>query len=246
MGDRVRNGGNRALSDRDPARFIRNETRLLPVPFIPEIRIHQADEVTALWHSTERELDQAGLQPPFWAFAWAGGRGLCRYILDHTETVAGKRVLDFASGSGLVAIAAALAGARAVEAVDIDPFAAIAIRLNAEANGVVVRDKDGDRIGSPIDAEILLAGDIFYDRGFAERVLPWLREIAASCRVLVGDPGRHYRPVQGMLEIARYDVPVEAALEDGSFKSVSILEILPVPANAFSADFRPCDSASVR
>ncbi len=249
MGDRLRNGGDRALNGRmlsgvDRERFIRAETRLAPVPFVPEISIHQADEATSLWEKTEAELATIGLPPPFWAFAWAGGRGLARYVLDHPEIVAGKRVVDFASGSGLVAIAAARAGAASVEAVDIDSFAAVAIGLNASANGVTIVTGGGDRIGSPADTDIVLAGDIFYDRAFSERVLPWLTSLARHARVIVGDPGRTYRPAEGFKELARYEVPAETALEDSLVKQVSILEILPCRADAGTSAAASCDSAS--
>jgi len=211
------------------------------VPFVPEIRLHQAEEATSLWHMTEDDLGRAGLPPPFWAFAWAGGRGLARHVLDHPELVAGKRVLDFASGSGLVAIAAALAGAGQVQAVDVDPFAFAAISLNAAANDVAVEAFEADWIGRPVAADVVLAGDIFYDRAFSARVLPWLRVVAGEALVLVGDPARAYRPADGVAELIRYDVPVERALEEGTIKSVTILELLrdgdamPAPA---------CDRAS--
>lgn len=153
----------------DPAAFIRAHTRLLPVPHVPEIRVHVADEATALWEKTEEELQQIGLPPPFWAFAWAGGQGLARYVLDHPDSVSGRRVLDFASGSGLVAIAAAKAGAGAVLAADIDPWTETAIRLNAALNGVDIAFTGLDLVGKPVEADVLLAGDVFYDRAFARR-----------------------------------------------------------------------------
>lgn len=211
----------------DPESFIRANTSLMAAPHVPEIRLHLASEAHELWLKTEEELEEIGLPPPFWAFAWAGGRGLARFILDHPDVVAGRRVLDFASGSGLVAIAASLAGAVQVEAVDIDPFATAAIALNAEANGVAVAPHQADAIGSAIAAQIVLAGDIFYDRGFSARVLPWLRALAANRRVLVGDPARTYRPREGVRVIASLVVPVEQALEEGTTKEVSILEIAP-------------------
>lgn len=227
MGDRLRDGRHRALIDDDRLAFVLAQTRLAPVPLVPEIRLHQADEATDLWKLTEAELGDSGLPPPFWAFAWAGGRGLARHVLDHPELARGRRIVDFASGSGLVAIAAALAGAADVVAVDIDPFAVAAIRLNAAASGVSVAPRLADIIGERPDADLLLAGDIFYDRRFAARVLPWLRELAGGgMTVLVGDPGRAYRPTAGVLRLGDYDVPVEAALEDAAVKRVEILEIL--------------------
>lgn len=211
----------------DPARFITEQTRLSPVAFVPEIRLHQADEATALWHLTEATLGAADLPPPFWAFAWAGGQGLARYVLDHPEIVRGKRVLDFASGSGLVAIAAAMAGAAHVEAVDIDPFAVAAISLNAAANGVVVAACRADRIGEDLaGVDVLLAGDVFYDRGFAAALLPWLQQVAArGATVIAGDPDRVYAPVAHRRDLARYDVPVHPALEDAIVKNVRVLQV---------------------
>jgi predicted nicotinamide N-methyase len=211
----------------DPARFITEQTRLSPVAFVPEIRLHQADEATALWHLTEATLDKADLPPPFWAFAWAGGQGLARYILDHPDTVRGKRVLDFASGSGLVAIAAALAGAASVEAVDIDPFAVGAIALNAAANDVTVSAHGANRIGTDLAGiDVLLAGDVFYDRAFAAALLPWLRELArGGVTVLAGDPHRAYAPTEGRRDLAAFEVPVHPALEDAAVKRVTVLRL---------------------
>ena len=159
----------------DPAAFIRANTRLLATPYAPEIVLHVADEVTPLWVRTEEELGAMGLPPPFWAFAWAGGQALARYLLDHPAEVAGRTVLDFASGSGLVAIAAAKAGAARVLAADIDAFAIAAIGLNAAANGVAIETIGDDVLGRhDIEVETVLAGDIFYDRGIAGRCLAWL------------------------------------------------------------------------
>jgi len=209
----------------DPARFIVDQTRLAPVAFVPEIQLYQADEATALWHLTEAALDRADMPPPFWAFAWAGGQGLARYVLDHPDVVKGRRVLDFASGSGLVAIAAAKAGAAHVEAIDIDPFAVAAISLNAAANGADISVRQADIIGSAGgDFDVLLAGDVFYDPGFAARLLPWLAALATrGVTVIAGDPDRTYRPLARVHDLARYDVPVHPALEDAAVKRVRIL-----------------------
>src|SRR4051812_14750995 len=175
----------------DPLAFIRANTRLLQVPHAPEIRLHLADEVTPLWQKTEEELSAIGLPPPFWAFAWAGGQALARYLLDHPQRAMGRRVLDFASGSGLVAIAACKAGAASALACDIDPFALAAIALNADVNSVRVEATGEDQLGRySCEADLVLAGDIFYDRDLAPRVMAWLegwRERGAD--VLVGDPG---------------------------------------------------------
>ncbi|WP_018183028.1 class I SAM-dependent methyltransferase [Kaistia granuli] len=210
----------------DPSRFITDQTRLAPVAFVPEIELYQADEATALWHLTEATLDKVDLPPPFWAFAWAGGQGLARHILDHPELVRGKQVLDFASGSGLVGIAAARAGAAHVEAVDIDPFAVAAISLNAAANGAAIRVRQADLVGADaMDFDVLLAGDVFYDRAFAARLLPWFDRLSrAGVSILAGDPDRTYRPAGAATrELATYAVPVHPTLEDASVKQVRVL-----------------------
>lgn len=211
----------------DPARFITEQTRLAPVAFVPEIELYQADEATALWHLTEATLDQADLPPPFWAFAWAGGQGLARHILDHPELVRGKRVLDFASGSGLVGIAAVMAGASHVEAVDIDAFAVASIRLNAAVNGVAVSVRQIDQIGEDLaHIDVLLAGDVFYDRDLATRLLPWLVRLArAGVTVIAGDPDRAYAPATGWRDLAVYEVPVHPTLEDAVVKRVRVLQL---------------------
>ncbi|OQP86976.1 nicotinamide N-methyase [Rhizobium rhizosphaerae] len=207
----------------DPEHFIRANTGIACPPHVPEIRLHLADEAHELWLKTEEELEAIGLPPPFWAFAWAGGQGLARHLLDHPALVAGRRVVDFASGSGLVAIAAAMAGAKSVTAADIDPWTETAIRLNAGLNGVAVDFTGRDLIGQPLDAEVLLAGDVFYDKGFADRLLPWLEQLAGSgILVLVGDPGRAYCPRDRLVERATYQVPVTRALEDSEVKRTTV------------------------
>jgi len=206
----------------DPASaeaFIRANTALLTPPHLPEIRLHLADDAHALWHRTEEELAEIGLPPPFWAFAWAGGQGLARYILDHPDAVAGKHVLDFASGSGLVAIAAALAGASNVTASDIDPFAEVAMALNADENGARITCLAEDLTGKAGGWDVVLAGDVFYDRGFAARLLPWFEALAArGARILIGDPGRSYLPRERLTALAEYRVAVSRALEDADVK----------------------------
>lgn len=205
----------------EATRFIRDHTRLRPVPHAPEIALHVADEATALWQQTEDELAEIGLPPPFWAFAWAGGQALARYLLDDPRIVAGRRVLDFASGSGLVAIAAARAGASAVTASDLDPFAVAAIPLNAAANGVADRitATRADLIGTVPDADLVLAADIFYERDLAGAVGDWLEGLhAAGTTVLIGDPGRAYLPRDRLERLASYDVPVTRTLEDAEIK----------------------------
>lgn len=203
--------------------FIARETLLTPVPLIPEIRLHLAVETIPLWQKTEDELAVLGLPPPFWAFAWAGGQGLARFILDHPHLVAGKSVTDIASGSGLVAIAAMKAGAARVIANDIDPFAGSAIALNANVNGVAVDVVTEDIIGEDMSADAVLVGDLFYERDIAARLLPWLQQLQAEGRlVLIGDPGRSYFPVGAAVEIARYEVPVSRELEDSEIKRCTV------------------------
>jgi predicted nicotinamide N-methyase len=204
--------------------FILANTRLIAPPLTPEIRLGLADEAVPIWQKTEDELGAMGLPPPFWAFAWAGGQALARYILDHPDTVSGKRVFDFASGSGLVAIAAMKAGALTAHAADIDGFALQAMQLNAELNGVRLEPVEENVLGRfDIEADVILAGDIFYDREIAAAVLAWLkgwRERGAA--VLVGDPGRTYLPKDELKLLASYQVPVSRELEDLEIKKSSV------------------------
>ena len=207
----------------DPAGFIRSHTRLQPVPHTPSLRLHLADEATPLWLKTEEELGEIGLPPPFWAFAWAGGQALARYVLDHPDLCAGRRVLDFASGSGLVGIAAARAGALAVTAVDIDAFAVHAIAVNADANGVVVEPRRGDLVGADEGWEVVLAGDVCYERDMAHAVCGWLADLAArGATVLIGDPGRAYLPRKKLAAVAVYEVPTTRELEDLEIKRTTV------------------------
>ena len=210
----------------DRAAFIRAETRLLPVPHTPEIRLHVAEEATSLWQKTEDELGEMGLPPPFWAFAWAGGQALARYVLDHPETVRGQRVLDVASGSGLVAIAAAMAGAASVEAADIDAFAAEAIAVNSAANGVRVTPRLGDLVGTDEGWDAVLTGDIFYERDISDRMWPWLESLdSRGATVLIGDPGRSYLPKGKVEQIAQYRVEVTRDLEDADIKLSRVWQV---------------------
>ena len=203
--------------------FIRENTRVLAPSHVPELQLYLADDAVSLWELTEEQLGEMGLPPPFWAFAWAGGQALARYVLDHSETVRGRNVLDVASGSGLVAIAAMKAGAAAALAVDIDAFAAHAAILNAALNNVRVETSDADPVGKPTDAEIILVGDLFYDRDLAPRVLDWLIAMQAQGKtVLIGDPGRTYLPRDKLEQIAAYDIPVTRALEDAEVKRAAV------------------------
>lgn len=206
--------------------FIRENTRLRPVPHVPEISLYVADEAVPLWQKTEEELGQMGLPPPFWAFAWAGGQALARYIIDHPETVRGKTVLDLASGSGLVAIAAMKAGASHVIANDIDSFAMSAVALNMAANGVSLEMETTDRLApkkalDPFGA--VLAGDIFYERDTATGAFSFLQRMKAQgALILVGDPGRAYLPKDEMTMLAEYEVPVVRDLEDAEIKRTKV------------------------
>ncbi|WP_244600030.1 class I SAM-dependent methyltransferase [Blastochloris tepida] len=208
----------------DPTAFVRANSRLMPVALVPEIRLHLADAVVPLWQATEAELDRMMLPPPFWAFAWAGGQALARYVLDHPDSVAGRRVLDLASGSGLVAIAAAKAGAT-VTAAEIDGFAAAAIALNAAANGVGIAVETADLLDAPEVAafEVVLVGDAFYERDLAARALAFLdRQAASGARVLIGDPGRCYLPQARLARLAHYEVPVTRDIEDREIKPTAV------------------------
>jgi predicted nicotinamide N-methyase len=203
----------------DRRAFILENTRLLHPPLVPALRLQLADEAVDLWMKTEEELSEMGLPPPFWAFAWAGGQALARYIEEHPEIVAGRRVLDFASGSGLVAIAAALAGAGSVEASEIDGFALAAIALNAETNGVAIRVLEGDIVGSDDGWDVVFAGDVSYERGMAEAVTAWLETLARrGAQVWIGDPGRAYLARDKLECVTEYSVPVTRALEDAEIK----------------------------
>lgn len=209
------------MIDRDA--FIRAETRLLAVPHAPEITLHLADEAVDLWKRTEEELAEMGLPPPFWAFAWAGGQALARYLLDHPEIVRGQRVLDFASGSGLVGIAAMKAGAAFVDATDIDDFAIAAIALNSAHNGVPFTGALRDVIDHDEGWDVICAGDVCYERDMAERVTDWLKACAArGAIVLIGDPGRSYLPRAQLRALADYQVPVTRTLEDSDVKHTRV------------------------
>ena len=198
-------------------------------PLVPEIRLHLATEITPIWQATEESLARSALPPPFWAFAWAGGQALARYLLDHPKQVAGRFVVDFGAGSGLVAIAAAKAGAEFVLAAEVDHFAAAAIAANSALNGVAVTVTTADLIdGADPHWGIITAGDVCYEQPMAGRVTAWLRALARSgSLVLLGDPGRAYRPAEGLRERARYLVPTSLELEDRETREVVVWEVLP-------------------
>jgi predicted nicotinamide N-methyase len=211
----------------DKSSFVRANTALESPPLVPELKLHLASEVTALWQATEEWLTATGLPPPYWAFAWAGGQALARHILDHAELVRGKRVLDIGAGSGLVAFAAARAGARRTTAAETDPFAIEAIALNATANGLAVEALFADVIGGPCRWDALLAGDMCYERPLADRLVPWLRRCAGEgALVLVGDPGRAYLPGSGLEKVARYLVPTALDLEDRTSRETIVWRLL--------------------
>ena len=205
--------------------LILDNTRLQAPPHTPELSLYLAEEITPIWRMTEEALQEIGLPPPFWAFAWAGGQALARYVLDNPEVVAGKPVIDFASGSGIVAIAAAQAGAARVLAADIDPFCGVAIGLNAAANGVACAFTDVDLLDAPAPAwaQVILAGDICYERPMAGRVMAWLGDAkAGGATVLIGDPGRSYFPREGLTKLAEYQVPTTRELEDMAIKKACV------------------------
>ncbi|MET3596996.1 putative nicotinamide N-methyase [Mesorhizobium shonense] len=211
------------LTPKTAKRFILDNTALMAPPHVPEVLLHLADEAHDLWLRTEEELAEIGLPPPFWAFAWAGGQGLSRYVLDHPATVRAKRVLDFASGSGMVAIAALKAGAAEVIAADIDPFCEAVIALNLEANGVKAEFLDADCIDTDDGWDVVLAGDVFYDKPLADRLMPWFTSLKArGADILVGDPGRAYLPKKGLQSLAVYQVPVTRVLEDAEIKRTTV------------------------
>ena len=196
---------------------------LLNPPLVPEVALYLAEEALPLWEKTEEELQEIGVPPPYWAFAWAGGQALARYVLDNSSVVSGKSVLDVASGSGLCAIAAMKAGAREVEATEIDALACSAILANAEANSVALAISEADPIGSDRGWEIVLVGDAFYEKPLADRLLPWLEMLASrGADILIGDPGRTYFPKNRFEHLAEYSVPVSRALEDSDIKRTSV------------------------
>jgi len=209
----------------DHAGFVRTFTTVAPVPLVPEIRLHLGHDAIGLWEETERQLGQSDLQPPFWAFAWPGGQALARYLLDNPRIVAGQRVLDLGSGSGLAAIAAAIAGAHSVLASEPDPVATAAIALNAAINEVAVSTTGGAGDDTDADADVVLAADVWYEKRLAARALGLLRRAKAKgAVVLAGDVGRAFLP-RDMRDLAAYDVPVMADLENAAVKRTRVLTL---------------------
>lgn len=213
----------------DPAAFIREWTVVAPPPLCPELRLHLAGPVTPLWEATEKTLEETGLPPPYWAFAWPGGQALARYLLDHPDEARGKTVLDFAAGSGIAGIAAAKCGAKLVVASDLEQFALAAIGLNAGLNGAAIETSARDfTVGGAEAFELILAGDVCYERPMAERVWPFLVARArAGAAVLLADPGRNYLPKTGLAEIARFTVPTTLELEDRAERETFVYRVAP-------------------
>jgi predicted nicotinamide N-methyase len=212
----------------DPAAFILAQTAIAAPPLTPEIRLHLATEITPIWEATEATLAQMNLPPPYWAFAWAGGQALTRFLLDHPDWVKGKRVLDFAAGSGLSAIGAAKAGAALVQAAEIDDYAIAAIALNARINDVAIELLREDLVGVDPRWDVVLAGDVCYERPMAERVIAWFRALAGrGVAILMGDPGRAYLPQSGLVELARYQVPTSLELEDRTVRETIVWRLMP-------------------
>lgn len=199
-------------------------TRIQRPPLLPELQLHLADDMDQAWSSLQTELDDGDLPPPFWAFAWLGGQALARYVLDRPDVARGRRVLDLATGSGLCALAARRSGASAVTAVDVDPFAVEAARLNAGLNGLQLDLRCVDPLdGAAPDVDVVLAGDVFYDAAMSARVQPWLLDAArAGVDVIVGDPGRHYLPRALCTELTSYEVPTTRVLEGVERKTVRV------------------------
>ena len=215
------------MTSTDPAAFIQANTELLDCPLVPEIKLHLASEIVPIWQLTEEELSERGVPPPFWAFAWAGGQALARYILDHPHWVAGKTVLDFAAGSGIVAIAAAMAGAKSVLAADIDPFSKAACLLNASSNQVTI-DATGDNLLTDTATrwDVVLAGDICYEQPLATQVETWLsRHAAQGSDVLIGDPGRTYLPKENLEKLIAYAVKTTRELEDMDVRNTTVWQM---------------------
>jgi predicted nicotinamide N-methyase len=211
-----------------PEEFVRSHTTIARAALVPEIALHLATEITPIWQATESWLAERNIEPPFWAFAWPGGQATARLLLDEPARVAGRRVLDFAAGCGIAAIAAAMSGATLVDAAEIDPLALAAVRLNAALNGVHVATPDGDIVGSACRWDVILAGDVCYEAPMTAHILPWLRAmVAAGAEVLLADPGRAYLPGAGLQPLARHAVPTTLELEDRMVREVTIHRLLP-------------------
>lgn len=217
----------------DPQGFIRANTALEAPAMVPEFKLWLASEYVPIWQATEAWLEEQNIDPPYWAFCWPGGQAVARYLLDNPQLVVGKNVIDFAAGSGVSSMAAAKAGAASVLANDIDELSLVAARLNAEANGLAVDTSSADWLagadGAPA-ADVVIAGDVCYEREMSVRALAWLRGHAARGRlVLLGDPGRNYFSAQGLEECARYEIPTSLQLENRGMRETVVWRVLPHP-----------------
>jgi predicted nicotinamide N-methyase len=208
----------------DPETFIRANTVVTAAPQVPEIRLHLASEITPIWQATETWLAERNVEPPFWAFAWPGGRAFARHILDNPELVAGKRVLDFAAGCGVAAIACAMAGAASVEASEIDSLALAALAMNAAANGVPVA-LAGDVVGAACRWDLILCGDVCYEAPMTGHIMPWLTAMAAVAEVWIADPGRAYLPKSGLTAFGSYRIGTTLELEDRTVREVLLYRL---------------------
>ncbi len=206
--------------------FIKANTVLALVPHVPEARLYLATEITPIWQATETWLAERNIEPPFWAFAWPGGQALARHILNNPALVAGKRVLDFAAGGGIAAIACAMAGAADVEACEIDDLALAAIGLNAAVNGVTIR-RSGDIVGSPCSWDLILCGDVCYEAPMTSHIMPWLISLTPMANVWIADPGRAYLPKDGLAPITTYRIETTLELEDRTSREVTLYRIAP-------------------
>jgi predicted nicotinamide N-methyase len=217
----------------DPEGFIRNNTALEAPAMVPEFRLWLATEYVPIWQATESWLEEHNVDPPYWAFCWPGGQAIARHLLDNPELVRGKRVIDFATGSGISSMAAARAGALSVIANDIDALSLVAARLNGEANGLAFDVSAEDWLAGPDgapDADVVIAGDVCYEQEMSVRALAWLRSHARLGRlVLLGDPGRNYFSAQGLEERARYDIPTSLQLENRGMRETVVWRVLPHP-----------------
>jgi predicted nicotinamide N-methyase len=215
----------RTVTAIDATAFVRANTVSGHAPLVPEITLHLASEITPIWQATESWLAERNVEPPFWAFAWPGGQALARHVIDNPAPVAGRRVLDFASGGGIAAVACALAGALHVEAAEIDTLARAAISLNAVANGVSVALPDADVVGAACRWDIIMCGDVCYEAPMTAHILPWLRQMARQTEVWLADPGRAYLPCNGLTSFAEYRVPTSLELEDCTERRVTLYRL---------------------
>jgi predicted nicotinamide N-methyase len=217
----------------DPEAFIRKNTALESPVLVPEFKLWLATEYVPIWQATESWLDEQNVDPPYWAFCWPGGQAVARFLLDNPERVRGKKVIDFAAGSGVSSMAAARAGAAEVIANDIDLLSLIAARLNAEANGLSLATSADDWLAGPDampQADVVIAGDVCYEKEMSVRALAWLRGHANAGRlVLLGDPGRNYFSAQGLEELARYEIPTSLQLENRGMRETVVWRVLPLP-----------------